>query len=84
MPTSRLWGYTEKMSQYEGEQSLARVTEMAAAFGSMDEGEHSRYMNSLKRAAMGGQKMPSSPGALAGIGIQIETLDEKGEVVPDN
>lgn len=76
MPTARLWAYVKMMPRLEAERSLTQITDAAAAFGSMKDEDQSRYMQQLRHSAGGGRRRQrSSAAALAGLGIQIETIE---------
>lgn len=80
MPTGRLWPYVKMMSRLEAEQSLSHVTNTAAAFGSMPEGEHQRYMSQLRRDAMGAraavsERREGAAATIAALGVAVETIE---------
>ena len=67
------------MSRLEAERSLTHVSDTAAAFGSMPEGDQQRYMSQLRRDAMGAhlaqrEKGDGAAATIAALGIQVETL----------
>jgi hypothetical protein len=68
------------MPRLEAEQSLTHVTDTAAAFGSMKEEDHGRYMQQLKRAARGAavsrqEKAAGAEAMLASLGVSVETIE---------
>lgn len=80
-------------TRLEAERSLQHVTDTAAAFGSMPEGEQQRYMSQLKRDAIGTamsvkqrreQRAAGAAAAIASLGIAVETVEGGGGISENN
>ena len=80
VPTGRLWAYVKMMGRLEAERSLTHVSDTAAAFGSMPEADQQRYMQHLRRDAMGAhmaqrEKGDGAAATIAALGITVETIE---------
>lgn len=74
MRPALFWAHVAMMPRLQAEESLARVQDMAAAFGSMEERDQKSYLRQLRRAANGGRAEPSvkaTRASLAAIGIPV-------------
>ena len=77
MPTDKLGKYMEQLPQLEAERSLARIQEMAAAFGSLDDADQKRYVRQLQIVASGGKRPiaeKATAATLAQMKIPVETV----------